>query len=326
MNFFSRLRAAGRRLGPGRQAGVPLQLPSRPPWSAFPAPGAGCRLAVQLAPPLVSTGVVSLLAALAGLLPAGPAAAALLVQDLDFAFGPLSVQTAAGTHTEVDQRSRMFQQFDPGIGVLTGARWELTSAWGVDGTLTLSSISTNPAAQVSATMLLQAGLDTRLNAAGSLLGTQGQYFSASGSTSAACSTTLAAGPCTTTAATGALFDGTLAVTDLAALIGAGQFEQGVEAAVRSDIMLQGPGGVSLFSQLVWADSFDRYQIGRLRLVYEWQPFGSGDGGDGGGDPIPVPEPGSLLLAATALPALLAAGRRRRDAPVRTGSAAAPSAR
>jgi hypothetical protein len=224
---------------------------------------------------------------------------AVLVQDLDFAFGPLATLVGQNTMTVADQRTRQFQQFDPTLGTLQSARWELVSAWGADVQAVLASVSTNRDAPVAGVLGLQVAMDTRINFAGGLAGTGGLYFSTAAATSAECVTTLAFGPCVFGTAMGTLFDGVIEATVLDELIGFGQFEQGVEAALALSTLLEGPGSVSAFTQLQWADRADRNQSGRLRLVYDFDPHVTTP---------ELPEPPSGALAGAAL--FLLAGLRR----------------
>jgi hypothetical protein len=235
-----------------------------------------------------------------------PAQAGLIVQDLDFAFGPLTGLPGEGDHTTDDARARLFQQFDPALGTLTAARWELQSAWVAFGAATLTSQHTDPDAPVTAIFGIQIGMDTRVNAAGGLLGTAGQYFSYGRQASTGCTTTLVHGPCQLPLEFGAVFDAVLQADDLAALTGNGVFEQGVEAAIAvHNTIDRGPADITSAAQLIWADRDDRGGSGRLRLVYEF---------DETSGPQPVPEPGTLALAALGLGLLRRPRKRSAGAP------------
>ena len=234
-----------------------------------------------------------------------PARAGVIVQDLSFNFGPLGSLQGTGHSVSVDARTQWFQQFDPSLGTLTAARWELRSAWVGFGSASVSSLRTEADAPVTGIFALSLGLDTRVNAAGSLLGTGGQYFSESRQASRACTTTRALGPCQIELETGASFDAVVLATDLAELTGTAAFEQGVEAALalHNTVASSPVEGVNMHSsgQLIWADRADRGGFGRLRLVYEYDEAG----------PTGVPEPPSLALVALSLVAWRCSARAAR---------------
>jgi len=254
----------------------------------------------------------TLLAVAAGVLTslAVPSQAIVITQDLDFAFGPIASRQGEGGTAETGTVNKSFSQFDPNLGTLTSARWELTSAFAMFGQMTVTPLSNKPTDQVSGALTLESLLTTPNQFYGGLPGTNGGLFSQHRQEAASCMTNPIAGPCTASIEIGGTFDGTIEATNLAELVGYGGFDQHVQAMVNLNVNPDGFGPVDYnsFGQVIWADRVDRGGVGRLRLVYEYEVLAP---------PTDVPEPSSVALVGLALAAMHRLRRTRQSSSATT---------
>lgn len=224
------------------------------------------------------------------------AQALIITQQRQFAMGDATPWIVDfGQHQVAQSVALDFDRFDPGLGMLTAARWELQSELSVNVLADVHGDSRHPGAGQ-----LNYGLSAySSNAAGQpyLLGAD-TVLGGMLSDLRSCTAPVGASVCSIAIDDTLALDSTVAVSDLAALSGVGTFTQSLVATLNLSVLPDPLSGMLSRGSFLWVDSSARGGIGKLTLTYEYEPSGQS-----------VPEPAPLALST--LGVLMMAMRRRR---------------